>query len=315
MAFNTHNDSLELLIPVEEVINRYRLILNDVEVVHSKDKIGIRSFLKKFGSAGVDIGIGYKRAYGTVLSGDSFQLFTLPSDTFLFIFTDVSGHGLGAYTTYIKLRAAAILAVREENLRFERSPETKIDFQRIVSNIVETFTNIMEDSVSRDFACVIFAFVTREQDGSFNFRFFNRGMHYPYLVMQNEEGLIHCHNLNDPMKDWDPIKNPPLGSDFRELLGDRYIVSGPASIRLNHGARLCFFSDGIIEASNDGNPPDEYGYGRLDHALKETYSHFPQSAINTLYDEIYEFIGNPARQSDDMTVIIIDIPTITRNQL
>lgn len=304
MSSKIRNDGLELLIPVEEVIQRYRLILNDVDLVHSKDRVGIRSMLRKFGSAGMEIGIGYKMAYGSVLSGDSFQLFGLPNDTFLFVFSDVSGHGMEAYTTYIKLRSAAILAVRKVN---ETSAGEKIRFDSIVNDIVETFTNIMEDSVSRDFACVIFSFVQRDEDGKVRFHFFNRGMYYPYLLEQ-EKGTIHCRNLNNHDDNWKPSKNSPLGSDFRKLIGDKYSRDVPAVLTVENGARLCFFTDGIIEASDSNEPAEEFGFARFEKSLVTTFHHFPQSAVNTLYDEVYDFIQNPIRQSDDMTAVVIDVP-------
>ena len=308
MSFQIRNDGLELLIPVEEVIQRYRLILNDVDVVYSKDRVGIRSMLRKFGSAGMEIGIGYKKAYGSVLSGDSFQLFVLPDDTFLFVFSDVSGHGIEAYTTYVKLRSAAILAVRKVN---DSQTREGLFFNEIVKDIVETFTNIMEDSVSRDFACVIFAFVRKDKEGRVQFHFFNRGMYYPYLLIQDGDKIV-SKNLNNPCPDWTPSKNSPLGSDFRKLIGLKYNNDSPAILTIENGARLCFFTDGIIEATNLDTTTEEFGFGRLEKSLVTTFHHFPQSAINTLYDEVYDYIENPVRQSDDMTAIVIDIPKNVR---
>jgi hypothetical protein len=308
VAFQNHQDGFELLVPVEEVIRRYRLILNDVEVVHSKDRVGIRSMLTKFGSAGMDIGIGYKRAYGTALSGDSFQLFALPRKTLFFVFSDVSGHGLEAYTTYIKLRSAAILAVRNENNRFDKNESSEVNYRAIVHDIVETFTNIMEDSISRDFACVLFVFVNYDDNGNTVFHFSNRGMYYPFMVIPGQDGTVQTKNLNDEHDNWSPVKNSPLGSDFRDLLGKRYDTVETTVIRLNKGGRLCFFTDGITEAPNENDPPEEFGVTRLEKSLTETFNHFPQSAINTLYDEIFEFIGNPIKQIDDMTAVMIDVP-------
>jgi len=301
------NDGFELLIPTDEVIRRYRLIQNDVEGVHAKEKIGIRSMLKQFGSAGVDIGVGFKSAYGTVMSGDSFQLFVFSDDSFLFVFSDVSGHGLEAYTTYIKLRSAAILAVRHENERIS-GQNGPVDCCSVVTEIVDTFTNIMEDSISRDFSCVIFTFVAKEKDGKFVFRFFNRGMYYPILAKSEEDNSVICMNLNEPSVNWEPSRNSPLGSDFRILLGSKYYNCTESVKRLEGGGRICFFTDGIIEATNEKEPPVEFGVERLVKILRDTFHHFPQAAINMLYHEVYDYIGDPARQYDDMTAVIIDIP-------
>jgi hypothetical protein len=302
-----NKDGFELLIPANEVIRRYRLIQNDVEGVHAKEKIGIRSMLKKFGSAGVDIGVGFKRAYGTVMSGDSFQLFVFSDDSFLFVFSDVSGHGLEAYTTYIKLRSAAILAVRHENERIAKR-KSAVDCCSVVTEIVDTFTNIMEDSISRDFSSVIFTFVSKEKDGEFIFRFFNRGMYYPILTMSSEDNSTICMNLNEPSENWEPSGNSPLGSDFRILLDSKYYNCSESVKHLEGGARICFFTDGIIEATNEKDPPAEFGVDHLKKILRDSFYHFPQAAINMLYHEVYDFIGDPARQEDDMTAVIIDIP-------
>ncbi|HEY1407279.1 MAG TPA: SpoIIE family protein phosphatase, partial [Spirochaetota bacterium] len=201
-----------------------------------------------------------------------------------------------------------ILAVRKENDLFKLRAKQEIDYDSVVRNIVETFTNIMEDSVSRDFACVIFSFVSRDVNGDILFHFYNRGMYYPFLLESSDDGSVICRNLNDQSENWVPAKNSPLGSDFRILLGDRYIQDKPAILRVTNGARLCFFSDGIIEAPNESEPAEEFGLARFESSLRETFHHFPQSSINTLYDEVYDFIGNPMRQSDDMTAVVIDIP-------
>jgi serine phosphatase RsbU (regulator of sigma subunit) len=263
--------------------------------------------LEKFGAEGVDIGIGNKRAYGTVVSGDSFQLFILHDNIFLFVFSDVSGHGLEAYTTYIKLRSSIILAVRRENERHTANPEAPVDYCAVVSDIIDTFTNIMEDSISRDFACVIFTFVSREDD-TYTFRFFNRGMYYPYLAILNDDDSITSIDLGEPAGDWNPSKGSPLGSDFRKILENKYYTCAESIIQVKSGSRFCFFTDGITEATDDREPPVEYGTQRLEHLLTETFHYFPQAAINTLYDSVYEFMKDPSRQFDDMTVVIIDVP-------
>lgn len=301
---------IDRVLPPEEIIRRYKLMLADVESVNLKDRIGIKTMLEKFSTAGIDIGIGYKRAYGTVLSGDSFQLFTLQPDIYLFIFSDVSGHGMEAYTTYIKLRSAALLAVRLENQRMTNTNSTNVDFQSVVDSIVQIFTDIMEESISRDFACVIFAFLKKDADGSFSFTFYNRGMHYPVLVLENEDGSVMDINLNDSCFGWNPRKNPPLGSDFRVLLGDKYIKSDGSSIQLKSGARICFFTDGIPEAASNSADAEEFGVERLISNLVSTYSYFPQASVNFIYNQVFEFIGNQKRQYDDMTMVVIDIPVV-----
>jgi len=204
-------------------------------------------------------------------------------------------------------RFPAILAVRHENERISRQ-HNAVDCCSVVTEIVDTFTNIMEDSVSRDFSSVIFTFVTKEKDDKFLFRFFNRGMYYPILTKSSEENAIICINLNEPSENWIPSRNSPLGSDFRMLLGEKYYSCAESAKRLESGGRICFFTDGIIEATNEKEPPVEFGVDNIEKILRDTFFHFPQAAINLLYHEVYDFIGDPARQYDDMTAVIIDVP-------
>lgn len=307
MNQESKNNRSDKSTPVEEVLKRYRLIQDDVEVVQEKERIGIQSMREKFGTAGAEIGIGFKRAYGTVMSGDSFQLFSFPDTSLLFIFSDVSGHGLGAYTTYVKMRSAAILAVRRETARMKKDGGS-VDCPAVVKDIIETFTDIMEESVSRDFSSVIFTFVGKDDYGNFNFRFFNRGMHYPCLLRMDASGTVKCRNLNEADDSWKPSRNSPLGSDFRAILGEKYNECAESVIRLSGGGRICFFTDGIIEAANESVPPEEFGFERLERILSGTYSHFPQAAVNMIYLEVYDFIRHPDRQFDDMTAVIIDLP-------
>lgn len=307
MSANDPYEKIDEFIPPEEIIRRYKLIQYDLDGVRIKDRIGIKSILNRFGEEGMDAGIGYKQAYGTVMSGDSFQLFSLHDDIFLFVFSDVSGHGLEAYTTYIKLRSSIILAVRRENERHARDSSDPINFSGIVSDITDTFTDIMDDSISRDFACVLFTFVSHEHE-MFTFRFFNRGMYYPELAILADNGSVSTFNMNEPHDSWVPAKNSPLGSDFRKILEHKYNMNAESVLTLNGGFRLLFFTDGITEATNSENQSVEFGLGRLEKSLIETFHYFPQAAINTLFTEVYDFIGDPSRQTDDMTAVILHIP-------
>ena len=53
------------------------------------------------------------------------------------------------------------------------------------------------------------------------------------------------------------------------------------------------------------DPKSEFGLARLEKSLVETYSYFPQAAINTIFTEVYDFIGEPSRQMDDMTAVLL----------
>ena len=303
MSAENNFEQIEEFLPAEEIIRRYKLIMTDLDGVHTKDRIGIKSMLEKFSEEGVEAGIGYKQAYGTVMSGDSFQLFRIRDDIHLFVVSDISGHGLEAYTTYIKLRSSIILAVRRENQRYAADPSSPIDYQQIISGIIRTFTDIMADSISKDFACVIFTFVRREND-RYTFTFFNRGMYFPCYASLDEDG-IETFNLNEKSDGWHPAKGSPLGSDFRKIIGEKYHRCTASTLTANGDFRLLFFTDGIIEATGADDPKSEYGLQRLEKSLVETYGYFPQAAINAIFTEVYDFIGEPSRQMDDMTAVLL----------
>ena len=303
MSIQETYEHIEEVLPPEEIVRRYKLIMSDLDGVHTKDRIGIKSMLSRFGEEGVEAGIGYRQAYGTVMSGDSFQLFMLHDDIFLFVVSDISGHGMEAYTTYIKLRSSIILSVRSENQRHAADPSSVIDYQQTVSDIIRTFTDIMADSISKDFACVIFTFVRRENDG-YTFRFFNRGMYFPCFASLSENG-VETFSLNEKSDAWHPAKGSPLGSDFRKIIGERYHSCAESVLTAKGDFRLLFFTDGIIEATGIDDPKSEFGLARLEKSLVETYSYFPQAAINTIFTEVYDFIGEPSRQMDDMTAVLL----------
>jgi serine phosphatase RsbU (regulator of sigma subunit) len=104
-----------------EKITKYEIFRQEANHVREKDKKLIRDLFKSFSHRDLLVGIGFQRAYGSIISGDYFDLFKLSDNNFLFVFADISGHGLPAYTTLIRLRSAVILAVKEMEGIHERT--------------------------------------------------------------------------------------------------------------------------------------------------------------------------------------------------
>jgi serine phosphatase RsbU (regulator of sigma subunit) len=112
----THSDKTQ---STEEILRQHQIIAKEADAVLEKDKSIVRGLLGNFYDNHLNVGIGAKEAYGSILSGDYFELIKLPDNNYLFVFADISGHGLPAYTTLVRLRSAIMLAVREAGKSFE----------------------------------------------------------------------------------------------------------------------------------------------------------------------------------------------------
>jgi len=291
---------------VESKLKRFSILKAEANTVREKDKILIRSLFQNFYQKQLTVGIGFQRAYGSILAGDYFDLVKLPENKYMFVFADVSGHGLPAYTTLIRLRSAITLAVKDM-VRIHTTTGL-LDTRLLVKDISTKFTDIMDEANSDDFACVNFTIIDKE-DGRFRLRFYNRSMLFPIVIRHGEDGSIHIFNLNQSREDWDPQKGYLLGSDLRKLLGDTYLDTPVCEFTIYEGDSIFFYSDGIIEAYNHEKGPDEFGDDRLENVLRDNAGLFPQIVVDELFRKVYEFIGKPEYQKDDMTAVLINFPS------
>ncbi|MCL1833206.1 MAG: serine/threonine-protein phosphatase [Leptospirales bacterium] len=289
-----------------EKIRKYEVFKQEANNVREKDKKIIRDFFKSFSHRDIQVGVGFQRAYGSIISGDHFDLFKLSDKIFLFIFADISGHGLPAYTTLIKLRSAIILAVKEMN-GFSENREI-IDYSNLIRNIAVKFTDIMDLSNSNDFASVNFVFV-EDQNGYLKFRFYNRSMLFPIIIRRSKDQII-TFNLNNQYEIWQPKKGYLLGNDIKSLVDiESYYSTPECSFDIFQGDMIFFYSDGIIEAfGSETENRQQYGEERLTQKLIESSDLPPQLVINNIFDSVYEFIGKHEYQKDDMTAVLIDLP-------
>lgn len=280
----------------------FQILENEAESVRNKDKVLIKSLFGNFYNKTLNVGIGFKRAYGSILSGDYFDLKKLCDGNYLFVFADISGHGLPAYTSLIRLRSAITMAINELPANYM----TVNDSDFLIRNIIKKFTDIMDDANSDDFASVIFTLITNDGD-KYNLKFYNRGMLFPMVLRYFNGDLIDLYDLNTKEKGWVPRKGNLLGSEFRKLLGDKYYKVPSCEFDLYEGDRILFYSDGIIESSNGH---EEFDVERLKKILSDYPTLFPQAIINIIYDSVFEFITDPAQQKDDMTAVLIDFPLV-----
>lgn len=290
---------------VEARLARLNILKTEANAVREQDKLLIRSLFKNFYQKRITVGIGFQRAYGSILSGDYFDLIKLPDDQYMFVFADVSGHGLPAYTTLIRLRSAITLAIKES--RSLNAATGVNDVSSIVNDITEKFTDIMDESNSDDFACINFTVIS-QNDGKFLLRFFNRSMLFPIVLKRPQNKGLQIVNLNYAQPGWEPARGYVLGSDLRRLLGDRYYETPECRYVMNEGDSLFFYSDGISEAYDHQGGTEEFGDSRIEEVLRDSAGLFPQVIVDELFRKVYSFIGRPEFQKDDMTAVFIAFP-------
>jgi len=304
---NGDNSGFGAGIPDEyfEKVQKYEIFIQEANHVREKDKKQIRELFNSISNRDLMVGIGFQRAYGSILSGDYFDLLRLPERRFLFVFSDISGHGLPAYTTLIKLRSAVILAVRDAEQEYAVTGQ--VNYSSIIKNIAMKFTDIMDMSNSNDFASANFVFI-EEGKGCIKLRFFNRSMLFPLVVRRGSHGA-RVINLNQRYGKWKPEKGYLLGSDIKSLITqDAYFNTPECEFDIYQGDMVLFYTDGITEAFSRQKENSQYGEKRLEQKLQEMCDLPPQLVINNIFDSVYDFIGAHENQKDDMTAVLIDLP-------
>jgi len=288
-----------------ERLYKYEIFRSEANQVRIKDKKQIRELFKQFRPGELLIGIGFQRSYGSILSGDYFDLFRLSDKNFLFVFADISGHGLPAYTTLIRLKSAIIIAVNEMEGIFSRTGI--LDYSYLIRSITIKFTDVMDMSNSNDFASVNFVFF-EDNKGLIRLRFFNRSMLFPIIIQKGTDSN-RLVNLNYPHNNWKPEKGYLLGSDIKSLIEpDAYYYTPECHFDLNQGDQILFYTDGITEAFDYNHGKNQYGESRLEQKMFEMSDLPPQLIINNIFDSVYDFIGSHENQKDDMTAVLIDLP-------
>jgi len=290
-----------------EKLRQFGLLDAEANTIRDKDKILIKGLFQNFYGKKLNVGIGFQRAHGAVLSGDYFDLIQLPDGNYLFIFADMSGHGLPAYTNLVRLRSAVTIAIGEAQKIYEQSGS--VDSEFLVRTISTMFTDIMEGANSHDFACVIFTFISNAGDRS-HLKFYNRGMLFPIILRKFEKQVVGMYNLNREEQGWRPLKGNLLSSDLRMLLEDKYNETPHCDFIMYEGDSILYYSDGIIEACHHDRPTDEYGEERIKQILLDHVNLMPQLVVQELFESVYGFMGRREQQKDDMTAVLIDFPPV-----
>jgi hypothetical protein len=290
-----------------EKLRQFNILNAEANTIREKDKVLIKSLFRNFYNKKLNVGIGFQRAYGSILSGDYFDLIQLPDGNYLFIFADMSGHGLPAYTNLVRLRSAITMSIGDVKKIYEHSGAVDSDF--LVKNITTKFTDIMEEANSQDFACVLFTFIHNDGD-KFHLRFYNRSMLFPIIVRKFQKNIVGLYNLNNEEKGWHPLKGNLLSSDVRMILEDRYLDCPSCGFTLYEGDSILYYSDGIVEACQKDRQTEEFGEERIMQILRENVNLMPQLVVHELFESVYRFMERPEQQKDDMTAVLIDFPPV-----
>ena len=305
-ALNPH-DLAPLMAAERDRLRMFEILEAEANSIRERDRVLIKGLFQNFYGRRLNVGIGFQRAYGAILSGDYFDLIHLPDGNYLFIFADMSGHGLPAYTNLVRLRAAITISVGEARKIYEQSGFVDPDY--LVKNISMKFIDIMEVVNSHDFGCVLFTFIYNDGD-KFHLKFFNRSMLFPVIVRKFRNEVVNLYNLNIEEKGWYPRKGNLLSSDVYAILGDKYFEMPSCEFTLYEGDSILYFSDGIIEAYDNDRQTGEYGMDRILAFLAEHMHLVPQLIVQELFESVYRHIGNPVSQKDDMTAVLIDFPRV-----
>ncbi len=79
--------------------------------------------------------------------------------------------------------------------------------------------------------------------------------------------------------------------------------------KLQGGDRILLYTDGIVEAINDGE--EEFGYERITRLLKESANHSPEQAADALLGAVSAW---SASQQDDLTIMICDYKKVPQSR-
>ncbi len=200
------------------------------------------------------------------VGGDLYDMKTLPDGQVLFLVADVSGKGMGAALLMSNILASFRILYESE----------QFDLVRAVERVSLQMYNY---SASGDFATL---FIGTVAPGSNVVRYVNAGHNPPVLVRR--DGTIEHLDASGTM----------IGAfDFCNWSED--------SVELAEGDLLFVFSDGVTEAEGGG---DQYGDERMERQLIETRNMRARQIVQSLMDDINDFVGDAPR-SDDITMLIV----------
>jgi sigma-B regulation protein RsbU (phosphoserine phosphatase) len=201
-----------------------------------------------------------------MVGGDLYDICLLEDGSLVFLVADVSGKGMGG-----ALLMSNILA----SFRILYS-ETEFDLIKII-NMVST--QMFKYSRAEDFATLFMGLI---KPGENKVSFVNAGHNPPIIIRK------------DKTEEYLEPSGTMIGAfDFNTW--------SEQSTDLNEGDTLLVFTDGVVEADNDGKL---YGDDRLEKLVKHNNDLEPEKLINVVVGDVLKFVKDSPR-SDDITMIAI----------
>ncbi|HNX58230.1 MAG TPA: SpoIIE family protein phosphatase [Spirochaetota bacterium] len=209
------------------------------------------------------------------ISGDFFDIIEVSPSKFMFIFADVSGHGVPA-ALYSAMMKSAIVSLQEKNL----SPS---EWLREVNHYLIT----SQKKMSYSYATLFCAFFNLDQ-GSIIYS--NAGIPAP-VILKTDGSRTHLNPTG-------PFVGLFEAADYDEVQID--IVSGD---------RMLIFSDGAYEVGMQSMT----GYDTLVDYIDEIRSKQVSEIVESIYERLFMMLeGKPIR--DDATIVGIEIKSFDKKQ-
>jgi serine phosphatase RsbU (regulator of sigma subunit)/class 3 adenylate cyclase len=203
-------------------------------------------------------------------SGDFFDFIPLEQDQYGIVIADVGDKGAGA----------ALYMAMSRTLIRTYAVEAKLPPEKVLH---EVNRRILTDTPRGIFLTVVFG-VLNPEDNSFTY--VNAGHNPPYLMKQNEDGII-LETLD---------KTGTLVGIFGQNEWEA------RTIHLKPGDFLILYTDGITEAQNWSG--DFFGIDRLVDCLRANAGASTRNLRNAILEEVQQFMGEAPRL-DDITLVII----------
>lgn len=208
-----------------------------------------------------------KNLVATDLGGDYCDILPLPSNRFLLVIGDVTGHGVRA-----ALGMAVAKAITFQFAREDGEPDA----------LLQRLSHIFFQAFNKWRNMTFFAGILSPESGII--RFSNAGHLSPLLCRPGEEiqELVHI--------------NFPLGIRPKKV---RYTTM---EMVLKPGQSLFFFTDGLMEGFNQNS--EQFGFKAILRALKQESLAPPEKTLERLLETFRAFTGTD-ELDDDLTMMIL----------
>ncbi len=209
----------------------------------------------------------------THVGGDYFDFFDY-DDNVDIVIADVSGHSVGAALIMAEMRSTLKAEIR----RNRNEPSSTADILATINEV------LYGDLSGAEF--FITMFYLRYELETRRLRYANAGHNRALLLRQNASSCVQ------------------LDADGLILGVRRGVVFEEKGLALESGDRLLLYTDGAIEAQNEGG--EFYGLSRLCDAFNAHRSHAPEAMLRLLLDELRVFRGKPEFQ-DDISMVAVQV--------